>query len=324
MPRLAMAMAMTVMAACWSGAAASKEFRAADTHPDGYPTVQAVVHMGQLIAERSGGRHRIKVFHSRQLGEEEETIEQTRVGAIDLTRVNLAPFNNVVPESMVPSLPFLFRSVDHLHAVLDGPIGEEILAAFEKHGFIGLTFYDSGARSLYNTRRPIRTVEDLKGLRIRVLQSDLFVAMIEALGAQAIPLPYGEVLTALSTGIIDGAENNWPSYEESRHFTVARHYALTEHVMVPEVLVMSKTVWDGLSAEDQTLFRQAAHDSVVPMRRLWREREARAETAVRAGGAAVVADIDKRPFAAAMAPVHERFMAEPRLRDLVRRIQQTP
>lgn len=315
---LALAMAMLVPAA-----AGAREFRLADTHPESYPTVQAALHMGRLVAERSGGRHVVRVFHSRQLGEEKETIEQTRVGAIDLNRVNLAPLTGLVPECNVASLPFLFRSVDHMHRVLDGPVGQQILAAFERHGLVGLAFYDSGARSIYNARRPIRTPDDVEGLRIRVQQSDLTVAMLEALGATAVPLPFGEVNTALVTGLIDGAENNWPSYERNEHHKAARYYALTEHSMAPEVLVMSKKAWDGLSAEDQALFRAAARESAAVMRTLWAQAEQRSEAAARAAGVQVITDVDKDAFRRRMLPVYERFITDPALHDLVRRVQDT-
>ncbi|HYD69221.1 TRAP transporter substrate-binding protein [Azospirillum sp.] len=319
--RKAAALLMTLLLAALPGPAGAREFRAADTHPESYPTVQAVIEMGRQVSARSGGRHTIRVFHSRQLGEEKETIEQTRVGAIDINRVSLAPFNGIVPETQAATLPFLFRSAAHLHAVLDGPIGDEILAAFEPHGFVGLAFYDSGARSMYNAKRPIRSPEDMKGLRMRVQQSDLNAAMMAALGATALPLPFGEVVTALSTGIIDGAENNWPSYVHNEHFRMARYYSLTRHSMIPEVLVMSKKAWDGLPAEDRALFRAAARDSALHMRRLWEEAERASEAAARAAGVEVVEIADAEPFRRAMLPVYDRFIGDPALKDLVRRIQ---
>src|SRR4051812_19262025 len=212
---------LTIVVALWLTAAASivaaRDFRAADTQTEDYPTVQALRFMGSMIAERSGGRDQIRVFHSRQLGEEKETIEQTRAGAIDLNRTNVAPIASVVPEANVLVLPFLFRSVDHLNRVLDGPIGAEILRSFDGRGFIGLAFYDSGARSIYNSVRPIRTMEDLKGLRIRIQQSELMSDMFQALGATPVALPYGQVGTGLATRLIDGAENNWPSYVTTGH-----------------------------------------------------------------------------------------------------------
>src|SRR5438132_1047286 len=205
----------------WPGGTGAREFRVADTQTADYPTVQALQFMAQIIEERTAGRHRLRVFHSRQLGEEKETIEQTRVGAIDLNRTNVAPIGSLIPAANVLALPFLFRSFDHLHKVLDHAIGEEILTGFERHGFVGLAFYDSGSRSIYNSVRPVRTLADMKGLRIRVQQSELMVAMIKALGAQPIELPYGQVSTGLSTRLIDGAENNWPSYVTTNHYNLA-------------------------------------------------------------------------------------------------------
>src|SRR5215510_1289938 len=176
--------ALLIAASLALPAAEAREFRVADTQSEDYPTVQALLFMARIVEERTGGRHRIRVFHSRQLGEEKDTIEQTRVGAIDLNRTNVAPIGSLIPAANVLSLPFLFRSFAHLHDVLDRQVGSEILAGFEKQGFIGLTFYDSGSRSIYNSVRPVRTLADLKGLRLRVQQSDLMVDMIKALGAE--------------------------------------------------------------------------------------------------------------------------------------------
>jgi TRAP-type C4-dicarboxylate transport system substrate-binding protein len=190
-------------------------------------------------------------------------------------------------------------------------------------GLVGLAFYDSGARSFYTSKKPIRTLADMKGLKVRVQQSDLFVAMIEALGANPTPMPYGEVYTALKTGIVDAAENNWPSYESSRHFEAAKFYSTTEHSLAPEVLVFSKKVWDGLAKEDQALIRQAAKDSVPYMRRLWDEREVKSRKAVEGAGSQVVAIPNRQEFIDAMKPVYARFASQPRLADLVKRIQET-
>ena len=216
--------------------------KSSDTHPDGYPTVEAVKHMGKLLEERTDGRICVEVFHSAQLGEEKDTIEQTKFGVIDLNRVSMGPFNNLVEETKVVSLPYVFKGVDHMHTVMDGPIGDDILAAFEPHGYVGLAFYDGGSRSFYNKAKPIKSIEDLAGMKVRVMQSDIFVDMMSALGANATPMPYGEVYSSIQTGVIDGAENNWPSYESSGHYEVAGYYTLDEHLIVPEVLVMSKKV----------------------------------------------------------------------------------
>ena len=180
--------------------ASARDFRSADVHPADYPTVQAVQYMGKLLDERSGGEMGVKVFPNAALGNERDTIEQLKIGGLDMMRINVAPLNNMVPETIVPALPFLFRSKEHMHAVLDGPVGEEILAAMEEQGMVGLALYDSGARSLYTANKPVKTLADAKGMKIRVQQSDLFVATIEALGANPTPMPYGEVYTALTTG----------------------------------------------------------------------------------------------------------------------------
>lgn len=308
-----------------AGAAAACEttLRSSDTHPDGYPTVEAVREMGRLIEERTGARYCVEVFHSAQLGEEKDTIEQTRFGVIDLNRVSMAPFNGLVKETDVISLPYIFTSIEHMHAVMDGPIGDEVKAAFEPFDLVALAFYDSGARSFYNSQRPITSIEDMKGLKFRVIQSDVFVDMASALGANPTPMPYGEVYSSLQTGVIDGAENNWPSYESSHHYEVAKYYTLDQHMIVPEVLVMSKASWDKLTPEDQEIVRQAAEESVPFMRELWAEAEKASEEAVRAAGVEVVTEIDKAPFVAAMQPVYDKYLTDPALKDLADRIQAT-
>lgn len=306
-----------------SAMACETTLRSSDTHPDGYPTVEAVKAMGKLLEERTNGRLCIEVFHSAQLGQEKDTIEQTKFGVIDMNRVSMGPFNNLVEETKVVSLPFIFRSTEHMHKVMDGPIGEDILKAFEDHGYVGLAFFDGGSRSFYNSKKPITSVEDLKGMKVRVMQSDIFVDMMTALGANATPMPYGEVYSSIQTGVIDGAENNWPSFESSGHFEVAKYYTLNQHLMVPEVLVMSKSSWDKLSAEDQATVRQAAKDAVPIMRDLWVAREKASEEKVRAAGAQVITDIDKQPFIDAMKPVYEKHVTSDKLKDLVARIQAT-
>jgi tripartite ATP-independent transporter DctP family solute receptor len=319
-------MAALLASAALAGAAHAEceiTLRSSDTHPDGYPTVAAVQTMGDLLKERSNGRICIEVFHSAQLGEEKDTIEQTKFGVIDMNRVSMGPFNNIIEETKVVSLPFIFRGTDHMHRVMDGPVGDEILAAFEPHGFIGLAYYDGGSRSFYNREKPITSVEDLAGMKIRVMQSDVFVDMMTALGANATPMPYGEVYSAIQTGVIDGAENNWPSFESSGHYEVAGYYTLNEHLIVPEALVMSKISWDKLSPEDQALVMQAAKDSIPVNRELWAAREKLSEEKVRAAGVQIIDNIDKTAFIEAMVPVYQKHANTPKLQDLVTRIQAT-
>ena len=294
----------------------AREFRVADTQPADYPTVQALQYMAQIIEERSAGRHRLHVFHSRQLGEEKETIEQTRIGAIDLNRTNVAPIGSLVPVANVLSLPFLFRSFEHLHRVLDQSIGQEILAQFQPHGFVGLTFYDSGARSIYNSVRPVRSLADMKGLRIRVQQSSLMSDMIKALGADPVELPYGQVSTGLSTRLIDGAENNWPSYVTTGHYKLASYYTLTEHSMSPEVLVMSRPAWESLSGEDRDIFLE------VFMRSLWTSLEERSRQQARAAGNIIITDFDRKPFEEAMSVIYDKAATDADTQQLINRIRQ--
>lgn len=296
--------------------------RSADTHPDGYPTVEAVKYMGDLIKQRTNGRYSVEVYHSAQLGEEKDTIEQTQTGVIDLNRVSMGPFNGIVPETAVPSLPYMFRSVEQMRHVMDGPVGDDILKAFEAHDLVGLAFYDSGARSFYNTKKDITSIADLKGMKFRVIQSDVFVDMVNALGANATPMAYGEVYSALETGVIDGAENNWPSFESAKHYEVAKHYTTDQHQIVPEVLVMSKASWGKLTPEDQAIVRQAAKDSVVKMRELWDAQEKKSRDLVEKAGVKV-SEIDKQPLIDAMKPVYDKYLSTPELKDLAARIQAT-
>ena len=295
--------------------------KAADTHADGYPTVEAVKYMGELLSGWTSGRIQVKMFAGRQLGEEKDTIEQTIAGAIELNRVNLAPLNGIIPETAIPALPYIFRSIGHMHKVMDGEIGADILAAMGKHGLVGLVFYDSGARSFYNSKRAINSPADMKGMKVRVQNSDLFVATMEALGANATPMEFGQVYEALKTGVIDGAENNWPSYESTRHFEVANHYTLDQHSLSPEVLVVSKIAWDKLSDTDRQLVRKAAALSVPVMRKLWNARVISSRATVVANGNKVIEKVDKQPFIDAMKPVYERFAGTDALKALVARIQ---
>ncbi|MVT66170.1 DctP family TRAP transporter solute-binding subunit [Bradyrhizobium pachyrhizi] len=315
---------MLAVALSWAAVPASafaREFRTADTQNEDYPTVQALNYMDRLIAERTAGRHRIVVFHSRQLGEEKETLEQTRAGAIDLNRTNVALIGTMVPSVNVLAMPFLFRSPEHLQTVLDGPIGSEILNSLGDHGFVGLAFYDSGARSIYNSVRPVRSLDDLKGLRVRVQQSERMSDMVRALGAQPVQMPYGQVLTGFATGLIDGAENNWASFVTTGHYKYAGYYTLTRHTFSPDVLLMSQKAWASLSPEEQTIFREAAQRSSAYMRERWRELEERSRQQAELAGVKIVTDIDRKPFEAAMAGIYAEAERDPAISALIERIR---
>lgn len=299
-----------------SAASAQTVLKSSDTHPDGYPTVEGVKYFGELVKERTKGRYSVEVYHSAQLGEEKDTIEQVRSGVIELNRVSMAPFNGTVKESIVPALPYIFRSEEHMHKVMDGAVGDQIKKAFEPAGLVVLAFYDAGARSFYNKTKPINSVADMKGLKFRVIQSDIFVDMVAALGANATPMPYGEVYSGIETGVIDGAENNFPSYDTAKHAEVAKHYSLDEHTILPEVFVMNKAAFDKLTPEDQEIFRQAAKDSVAKQRELWAAKVAESRANVEKLGAQITTP-DKQGFIDAMAPVYEKHVKDDVLKKMV-------
>ena len=316
---IALATSVVALAALSANAT---EFRSADTHnADDYPTVAAVKYMSTLLEQKSGGKHKIKVFNKQALGSEKETIDQVKIGALDFTRVNVGPMNGICPLTQVPTMPFLFNSIAHMRKSLDGPIGDEILKSCEAVGFVGLAFYDSGARSIY-AKKPIKTVADVKGMKIRVQQSDLWVALISAMGANATPMPYGEVLMGLKTGLIDAAENNIPSFDTAKQHESVKFYSKTEHSMAPEILVMSKIVYDKLPKAEQDMIRAAAKESVAFERQKWDEQEAKSLATVVAAGAQIV-DVDKKSFQAVMGPVYDKFMVTPDMKRLVKAVQDT-
>jgi tripartite ATP-independent transporter DctP family solute receptor len=302
--------------------AGAQEMRGWNTHNPDYPGSVAMDRFGELVAERTDGRITPTTYHSAQLGEQDFAIEQMQFGGIDFAVFNLTPLNNIVPATQATTLPYAFRSVEHMHTVMDGEIGEEIGAAMEDANMVALAWYDSGARHFY-ANRPLNALEDLAGLKIRVQNSDVNVAMVQALGANPTPIHFGEVYTSLQSGVVDAAENNWPSYESTNHFEVAGHIILDEHAIVPEVFAVAKTVWDGLDPADQEIIREAALESAAMQRELWAERETESETKVREAGVTVVELDDKSAFIEAMAPVYEQFAADETVRDLLDRIQAT-
>lgn len=313
---------LIALAACATALAAqAADFRSADVHnSDDYPTVAAVKHMSELLDKRSNGKYKIKVFNKSALGSEKETLDQVKIGALEMNRVNISALNSICPKTLVPTMPFLFDSIAHMRKSLDGPVGEEILKGCEHEGLVGLAFYDSGARSIY-AKKPVKTVADTKGMKIRVQQSDLWVALVSAMGANATPVPISEVYTGLKTGLIDAAENNIPSYDGFKHYEAVKYYSRTEHSMAPEVLVISKKVFDKMSKAEQDMFRAAAKESVTFQRQKWDEQEAKSLDVVTKGGAQIVSDVDKASFRAVMAPVYAKFISTPDLQRLVKTVQ---
>ena len=308
-----------------AGTAGAAEWRGWNIHVPDYPNSVAMAHFAKELAEKSGGRITAKIYDSGVLGSQPDAIEQVRLGAIEIGNFNLGPMGPTVPETNVVNLPFIFKDLDHMHRVMDGPIGDEISAAMAEKGLVALAWYDSGSRSFYNTKRPIMAPADLQGLKIRVMNNDLFVGMIEALGGNATPMAFAEVYQSLKNGVVDGAENNWPSYQSTNHFEVAGYYSSSDHLIIPECVCINADLYKGLSAADQALVKQAARDSAELQRKLWAERDKAAEAAVIAAGVKFNRIENKQPFQDAMAPVYAKFLEQnPTLTSLVDKIKATP
>ena len=306
----------------FSGSAAeAREFRSSDVLPLDSPTVQAVAHMDKLIRERTGNRLSISMLGQDDPDSESFTVGEVRNGTLDMARINLAIFNPTVPSTVVLSLPYLFKSTAHMRRVLDGPIGDRILADLESQGLVGLCFYDAGARSFYSSKKPIRTAADMKGMTVRVQQGDIAAAMVRALDATAMPMSYQKGYDALKVGLVDAAVNNMQFYSSSGHFKVAKYYSPTEHSMAPGVLVFSKGVWNTLSADDQATIRAAAKDSVPYMRKLWDISEVSLRKTAEAGGAQITGDVDTKSFAQALLPLHPALVTDAGLRETIATIQ---
>jgi tripartite ATP-independent transporter DctP family solute receptor len=298
-----------------ANAATNGLMTAADVHPDGYPTVEAVRWMSRKIEADTGGRLRIRVYHAGQLGRESDTVELARFGALDITRVNFAPLTNPFPLTRAFALPYVFDSVAHMRRAADGEIGKAVLKSFESRDLIGLAIYDAGTRSFYNVHRPIVEPGDLNGLKVRVPPSDIFLDMARAVGANPTPLPFGEVYSALQTHLIDGAENNWRTLHTSRQFEVARFVSLTEHSHSPEALLMSRRTFDALSASDRDVVLAAAAQSVPVMRELWDRMEAESKAFVLKAGVKSN-DVNREAFRRAAQPIVDATLQDVRLRKL--------
>lgn len=283
------------------------EIKSSDVHAMGYPTTDAIAYMGEELSKASDGKYTIKIFHSMQLGGEKEALEQVQVGALEMTRVSVGVVGPIVDEFNAFNLPYVFRSIDHMHEVVDGPIGQKLLADLEKGGLIGLGFMDAGARSFYNKVKPIREPQDLEGLKIRVMQNPIFVEMMGSFGSSGVPISFSELYAALQTGVVDGAENNPPSLLTQKHYEITGYYSLTEHLIVPEIFVFSKKVWDTLPPEDQQMIRDAAAKATIKERELWTAMEAQAMEQLVAAGVKINNDVDKPAFIAATAPIREKF-----------------
>lgn len=305
------------LAACGGGSTSGSEgsasgeetitLKLAENQPDDYPTTIGDKEFARLVEEKTEGRYKIEVYSGGQLGEETNSIEQVQLGSVDLARVNASPLSQFAEEIGVTSMPFLFESEEAKWEKLNGDVGRELLDTLDGSNMVGLAFYDSGVRSFYNTKREVKTPEDMKGLKIRVQNSEMSIAVVEALGASATPMEYGEVYSSLQTGVIDGAENNFPSYYTSNHFEVAPYYTVNGYTGTPEVVIASQKLWDTLSDEDKELFREAALESVEVQREAWAELTEESKAAVVEGGSKLVEVDDIKQWRDAVQPVYDKY-----------------
>jgi len=307
-----------------SGVATAAEWRGWNIHVDGYPNTIGMDKFAELLAEKTGGEITLQMFHSGTLGSQPDAIEQVRIGGLEIGNFNLGPIGPVAPEANVVSLPFIFKDVPHMFRVLEGEAGQMIADGMAAKGLVPLAWYDAGARSFYNGTKPINTPEDVAGMKVRVMNNDLYSGMIAELGGNPSPMAFAEVYQALKTGVVDGAENNWPSYESTGHFEVAGYYSLSQHLIIPECLCINADVYNGLSDEMKAAVTEAAVESATLQRELWAERETASREKVTAAGIVANEIADKAPFQDAMAPVYEAYLAEnEEIRPLVEMIQAT-
>lgn len=305
-----------------ASAVVAEEWRGWNIHTEGYPNTVALDQFAAELAETTDIN--LTIFHGGVLGTQPDAIEQVRNGGLQIGQFNLGPMGPIIPATNVVSLPFVFNSVEHMHRAMDGDVGAIFEVAMAAEGLVPLAWYDSGSRSFYNSKRPIMTPSDVEGLKIRVMNNDLFVDMVAQLGGNATPMAFGEVYQSLQTGVIDGAENNYPSYESTGHFEVAGYYSITEHLIIPECLCVATSVWQELDTETQEAVRAAARNSATTQRELWAAREAESLANVQAAGAQINAVENKVAFQELMVPVYEGFVeANPELASIIEAIQNT-
>jgi tripartite ATP-independent transporter DctP family solute receptor len=317
---------VAVASALASGPAAAQQkmvFKASDVHPAGYPTVVAVENMGKKLEKATNGRLSVAMYPSMQLGGEKEAIEQAQVGAIAIARVSVGALGPVVDDLNVFNLPYVFRNTTHMQHVIDGPIGQELLDKVTNSGkgLVGLCWMDAGARNFYNTKKPIKTMADLKGMKVRVMGNPMFVEMANSMGGNGVAMGYDQVFSALQTGVVDGAENNPPSFVFDNHYQVAKFYTIDEHLIVPEMVVFSKKSWDAMSKDDQELLVKFGKEAQLEERKLWEIYEQQAMDKAKAAGIQIVqiSDADKKAFQDAVKPVWDKY--GPKYAATVKRIQ---
>ncbi len=318
-----LALATAISAAVFTSAAQA-DWKGWNIHNTDYPVTVAMESFVKEVDKVTDGRVSGRVYNGAVLGSQSDAIQMLQVGGIQFAGFNLGPMGEAVPEVNVVSLPFIFKNLDHMHRVMDGTVGDQLSDAMAKKGIISLAWYDGGARSFYNTSKPIQTPADIKGEKFRVMNNELYVGMVEALGGNATPMAYSEVYQSLKTGVVDGAENNWPSYDSSNHFEVASYYSLTEHLILPECLCVSVKAWNELSESDQKAVKKAARDSSTLQRQLWAERDTESRKKVLASGVKFNEIKDKSAFQNAMKPVYEKAVKDnPSLKTFIDQIQNT-
>ncbi|WP_130926683.1 TRAP transporter substrate-binding protein [Pseudomonas sp. Sample_14] len=317
--RTLLAAALPLMFTFAGAAQAEMKLKFADIHPAGYPTVVAEENMGKALTKETNGELTFQYFPGGVLGSEKEVIEQMQVGAVQLSRVSLGIVGPVVPDVNVFNMPFIFRDQQHMRNVIDGPVGDEILGKItnSEFGLVALAWMDGGTRNIY-TKKPVRKLEDLKGMKIRVQGNPMFIDMMNAMGGNGIAMDTGEIFSALQTGVIDGAENNPPTLLEHNHFQNAKFYSLTGHLILPEPIVMSKITWEKLTPDQQQLVKKAAKAAQAEERVLWDKKSAASEEKLKAAGVEFI-EVDKKPFYDATAPVREKYGAK--YADLIKKIE---
>lgn len=320
--RSALAGALTV--AALASPAIAAQWRGWNIHPEGYPNTTAMESFSKAVAKATGGKLTAQVYNGGVLGAQPDAIEQVRAGALDFANFNLGPMGPIVPMTNIVSLPFIFNDVTQMHHVMDGPVGKAFSDAMAQKGIVALSWFDSGSRSFYNTKHPIYTPADVKGLKLRVMDNNLYVQMVAQLGGNATPMAYGEVYQSLKTGVIDGAENNFPSYDSSNHYEVAKYYSVDNHLIIPECLCVSKKSWDKLSASEQAAVQKAAIDAAQLQRELWAKQEEASLKKVEAAGVKVNKVKDVAAFQADMKPIYTKFEKDnPQFTKLIEQIQAT-
>jgi len=280
---------------------------------------KAMVYMAQRVDEKSGGKLTMEIYPGGQLGTERENAEMLQIGSLAITKVSAAILEGFAPSYAIFGVPFLFADKTHLHRVLESEIGQELLLEIERYRLRGLTFYDAGSRSFYTSQRPINHPDDLRGLKIRVMQSPSAIAMIKAFGGSPTPMSWGELYTALQAGVVDGAENNPPSFVLSHHYEVSRYYSLTEHTTIPDVLAISTKVWNQLTEQEQQWVQEAADESAIHQRELWKESESETMERARQAGVTIITP-DKAPFIERVQVIYQNLRQNPRMNDLITRI----